>query len=139
MNSDDDGNGWGDAYDEEEEDPQEQARRLQVEIDNEKAIEANMSLIEQMREERAALTNNSCQKLTNWKLIGAKRFISLLKQELAEEQKVSVTEVDWSKLQEQNCSICYCELYENIKDMDQAEVEKIDAEQAGYLKKIDVV
>ena len=82
---------------------------------------------------------NSCQRLTDWKLIGVKRFIALLKRELAEEQKVSVEQVDWSKLQEQVCSICYWELYENIKDMTEAEVEKLDNEQNGYLKKIDVV
>ena len=98
-----------------------------------------MSMIEQMREERAALLNNSCQKVTNWKLIGIKRFIALLRKELAEDQKVPEGEVDWSKLQEQNCSICYYELYEGIKDMSEGEVEKTECEQSGYLKKIDVV
>ena len=82
---------------------------------------------------------NSCQKVTQWKLIGVKRFIHLLKQELAEEQKVNIEQVDWSKLQEQVCSICYCELYEGIKEMSQAEVQKLEDEQMGYLKKIDVV
>ena len=139
MPSDDDGEGWGDAYDEEEEDPMEQARRIQAEIDNERAIESNMKMIEEMRAEREKLLDNSCQRLTNWKLIGVKRFIGLLKKELAEEQKVPETNVDWSKLQEQVCSICYFELYEGIKDMSQAEVDKLENEQQSYLKKIDVV
>ena len=47
--------------------------------------------------------------------------------------------MDWSKLQEQVCSICYCELYEGIKEMNQLEVQKLEDEQMGYLKKIDVV
>ena len=98
MDSDDDGDGWGDAYGEEEEDPMEIAMKLREEIENEKAIQSNMNMIEQMREQRMALQNNSCQKLTNWKLIGIKRFIALLKKELAEEQKVTEAQVDWSKL-----------------------------------------
>ena len=48
-----------------------------------------------------------------------------------------VEEVDWSKLQEQVCSICYCELYENLQDNDA--IEKLDAEQKGFLKPIEVV
>ena len=59
-----------------------------------------MQLIEQMRQEREKLMKNSCQRLTDWKLIGVKKFIELLKRELAEEQKVDIEQVDWSKLQE---------------------------------------
>lgn len=39
--------GWGDPYgDEEEDDPQTKARKMQEEIEREKAIEDNMRLIE---------------------------------------------------------------------------------------------
>ena len=37
-------------------------------------------------------------KVTGWSLITIKRFVSLMKLELSEEQKVSVEQVDWTKL-----------------------------------------
>ena len=140
--------GWGDdawdnPYGEEEEDPVEQARRIQEELkreaEQEAAVEQNMKLIEDMRNARLALMDNPVQRLTNWKLISVKGFIALCKKELSEEQKVPVDEVDWSKLQEQVCSICYCELYENIKDMPEHEIEQLENDQKAFLKSIDVV
>ena len=78
-------------------------------------------------------------KLTGWKLIGVKDFIRLMRVELAEEQKTEAAQVDFTKLQEQVCTICYCELYEGIATMPEDEVEKLDSEQRGFLKAIDVV
>ena len=91
---------WDNPYGEEEDDPVEQARKIQEELKQEAAIEQNMKLIEEMRQARLALMDNKCQRLTNWKLISVKGFIALCKKELAEEQKVPVDQVDWSKLQE---------------------------------------
>jgi hypothetical protein len=68
------------------------------EIERDRQIEENLKLIEEMRTARATLLDNKPAKLTNWKLISVKKFVELMKQELAEEQKVSVTQVDFSKL-----------------------------------------
>ena len=76
-----------------------------------------------MQKDREAKLSSSAAKLTGWKLISVSRFVELMRQELSEEQKVPVDQVDWSKLQEQNCSICYCELYEDIQNMSAAAVQ----------------
>ena len=95
----DEGEGWSD-YGEEEPDYEEQARQIKAELDREKQIEDNMRLIDQMRQEREALLNNPAAKLTKWRLISVKQFVRLMKLELAEEQKVPVEQVDFTRLQE---------------------------------------
>lgn len=98
-----------------------------------------MKLIEEMRQARSALLDNRVAKLTSWKLINVKEFIRLMRLELAEEQKITADQVDFTKLQDQVCTICYCELYESIATLPDDEVEKLDAKQKGFLKSIDVV
>ena len=83
--------------------------------------------------------NSRVGKLTKWKPVSVKKFISLMQVELAEEQKVSVEQVDFSKLQEQVCTICYCELYKGIATMAEADVDQLEAEQKSRTKPIDVV
>lgn len=51
-----------------------------------------------MQKDREAKLNSSAAKLTGWKLISVSRFVELMRQELSEEQKVPVDQVDWSKL-----------------------------------------
>lgn len=58
-----------------------------AEIENEKKIAANMAAIEEMQKAQEALMAKSIARLTGWKLIPVKKFIELMKVELAEEQK----------------------------------------------------
>jgi len=73
-----------------------------------------MALIAQMQKKWDDKMSSGAAKVTGWSLITVKRFVQLMKQELAQEAKLPIDQVDLSKLPEQNCSICYCELYEDI-------------------------
>ena len=88
----DDGEGWDDAEgwsDDEEEDPQEAARKLMQEVEEERkqaaAVAENMAQIEQMQKDWESKMSSGEAKVTGWSLITVKRFVQLMKQELAEE------------------------------------------------------
>ena len=83
--------------------------------------------------------NCEAAKLTKWKLIPVKMLLWLKRKTLSEEQKVSIEDVDMSKMQDEVCSICYCELYDDLKVLSDDQVDSLNSDQLSHLKAIPVV
>ena len=78
---------------------------VREELQKENAIAENMKQIETMRKNIEELMQSRIAKLTGWKLIDIIEFVEILKKELGE---------DLSKIEDQTCCLCCCDLYEGI-------------------------
>ena len=87
-------------------------------------------MLDEMEENREKMMSSRAAKLTNWKLIDVITFSNILKKEFGP---------DLSKIEDQTCPICCCDLYEGIQKMSDGDIQKLGNEQLGFMKGIDVV
>ena len=83
-----------------------------------------------MRKNIEELMSSRVAKLTKWQLINVIQFSEILKKEYGP---------DLSKIEDQTCALCCCDLYEGIQTMSQEDIDKIGNEQIGLLRGVDVV
>ena len=83
-----------------------------------------------MQKNRDDLMGSRAAKLTNWKLVDIIEFVEILKKEYGE---------DISKIEDQTCPICCCDLYEDIQNKSEEEIQKLGNEQRSLMAVIDVV
>ena len=75
------------------------------EVEKERQIAENMKALAEMQKNREELMASKIAKLTRWRLINVIQFVEILKKEFGE---------DISKIEDQTCALCCCDLYEGI-------------------------
>ena len=110
YNSQEEEEDWGDEWDEagneNEFDLEQMQESVAAELVNEKAIAENMRLIEEMQRNREVLMSSKVGRLTQWKLVDVIEFVEILRKEYGK---------DLSKIEDQTCALCCCELYEGVQ------------------------